>query len=187
MNGFNFRQYGYGIAGLIILWVCAGFYTKEAVTTGPQEEIHWITLDEALQMARIHKKKVIVDFYTGWCGWCKIMDKRTYQNPQVVNYINQHYYAVKFDAERKDTVRYQGTLFQFQPAKRMHQLAAVLLQDKAAYPATVFISADAEAFPPIWGYIDPETMLKILKYYAEDHYLKIPWAEYNKQTKTSGN
>jgi thioredoxin-related protein len=187
MNGFKPWQYRYGIFSLIILCVCGSFYAKEAVTAVAQEEIHWLTLEEAMQMARIHKKKVIVDFYTGWCGWCKIMDKRTYQDPQVVSYINRHYYAVKFDAERKDTVRYQGTLFQFQPAKRMHQLAAVLLQDKATYPATVFISADAEAFPPIWGYIDPETMLKILKYYGEDHYLKTPWAEYNKQNKDAGN
>ena len=40
-----------------------------------------------------------MDIYTDWCGPCKLMDKNTFQNPDVAQYLNNNFYAVKFNAE----------------------------------------------------------------------------------------
>uniref|UniRef100_A0A3Q2YUK7 Spermatogenesis-associated protein 20-like TRX domain-containing protein n=1 Tax=Hippocampus comes TaxID=109280 RepID=A0A3Q2YUK7_HIPCM len=49
-------------------------------------------------------KKVFIDIYTDWCGWCKKMDKDTFQNPEVAAYMNENFLMVKMDAEGKDPI-----------------------------------------------------------------------------------
>merc|ERR1711991_317837 len=56
-------------------------------------------------------KKVFIDLYTSWCGWCKRMDATTFKQKAIVEYMNQKYYAVKFDAETRDTVNFNGHTF----------------------------------------------------------------------------
>ena len=55
-----------------------------------QNSINWITWDKMIETREADsiKKKVFIDFYTGWCGWCKRMDASTFQDPIIVNYIN---------------------------------------------------------------------------------------------------
>ena len=56
-------------------------------------------------------KKVFIDLYTSWCGWCKRMDATTFKQRAIVEYMNQKYYAVKFDAETRDTINFNGHSF----------------------------------------------------------------------------
>ena len=57
------------------------------------------------------KKKVFIDLYTNWCGWCKRMDLTTFSDPVIVNYIKNNYYTVKFDGETKDTIVFNNHQF----------------------------------------------------------------------------
>ncbi len=72
-----------------------------------QEKIKWMSIEEAyeLTLTEEHPKKIFIDVYTDWCGWCKRMDKATFQNEEVAAYMNMHYYNVKFDAEQKGVHR----------------------------------------------------------------------------------
>ncbi|TYA64899.1 thioredoxin family protein, partial [Seonamhaeicola marinus] len=56
-------------------------------------------------------KKIMMDVYTNWCGPCKMLDRNTFQNQQVANYVNEHYYAVKFNAEGNDQITFDGKTF----------------------------------------------------------------------------
>lgn len=88
-------------------------------------------------------RPIILDFYTGWCGWCKHMMKTTYANPDLAGYINQNFYPVKFDAEGKDTVEYLGEKYlpTSNEPRTPHPLAIKLLQGKLMYPTTLFLNA----------------------------------------------
>src|ERR1700753_3068730 len=81
-------------------------------------KIEWLTIDELQAAYQKEPRPVLVDVYTSWCGWCKVMDKQTYTNENVINYINSHYYAVKFDAETKDSVSFAGKKFGYKPEYR---------------------------------------------------------------------
>ena len=144
------------------------------------ESIQWVSLDEASQLAEKSGKKILVDIYTHWCGWCKIMDQKTYTNPEVVKYINSKYIAVKLNAETTDSLVYKGVKFGFNQQKRANQLAYLLLNGKMSYPSTVILNEKSEILTPIAGFIEPQIMLKVLKYYGENYHLSMKWEEFEK-------
>ena len=75
------------------------------------QEINWISLEEVVEFQKTEPKNVIIDVYTNWCGPCKLMDKNTFSNPEIVSYINKNYYAVKFNAEGDATVKFMDKTF----------------------------------------------------------------------------
>jgi thioredoxin-related protein len=151
------------------------------------EEIHWITSIDELQ-AKMQKepKKVIVDMYTSWCGWCKKMDADTYTNPALVKYINNNYYAVKLDAERQDTINFQGKQFFFAPQYRANGFALELLKDYLAkggqmsYPQTVFLLENFQQPTPVPGYRTVAEMEVFLTYFGDNAFRRQPFDQYSK-------
>ena len=67
-----------------------------------------MSLEEALAKQKRVPKPIFMDVYTEWCGPCKMLDKNTFQDPAVVDYVNKNYYAVKFNAEGNSKVNYQA-------------------------------------------------------------------------------
>lgn len=148
-------------------------------------EIHWMNIDDVQAAMRQHPKKVWIDVYTDWCGWCKRMDKTTFTNPNVIKYMNEHFYAVKLDAEQKGDIRFMGKMFKFQPEDRTHGLALQLLggKDHLSYPTSVFMEENFQTPMPIPGYQDVKTMEMILKYLGEGMYKKTPFPDYQNSFK----
>ena len=89
--------YSYVLSALLFTFPWS-FNTMVSPTKGA--EIQWLTMEEAYEKTQKEPKKILVDVYTDWCGWCKVMDRGTFRDEKVVAYVNEHYYAVKFDAEQ---------------------------------------------------------------------------------------
>lgn len=70
------------------------------------QQIQWMTLAQAMEAQKQVPKKIFMDVYTDWCGPCKLLDKNTFQNPDVSNYISEHFYAVKFNAEGQEEIKF---------------------------------------------------------------------------------
>jgi uncharacterized protein YyaL (SSP411 family) len=60
--------------------------------------VKWLTFEEAIALHKENPKKVLIDLYTDWCGWCKVMDRETYSNAEISTYINENFYPIKFNA-----------------------------------------------------------------------------------------
>lgn len=143
--------------------------------------------EEAVERVSSDKKpkKIFIDVYTDWCGWCKKMDKETFQNPEVATYMNENFYMVKFDAEQKDPVTYQGKTYKYVPSGRRgyHELAAALLQGRMSYPTVVFLDETMNMLSPVPGYQKPEPFLEIAKYFGDDIYKEKDWKTYSGQAR----
>ena len=154
---------------------------------GAQVEVNWVSFEEAIALNQKEKRKILVDVYTDWCGWCKKMDRTTYSHPKIVEYINEKYYAVKLNAEMTDTVRLGKQLFVNEnPDSRRspHQLAVSLLNGKMGYPSTVLLDENIELLnPPISGYLSASRIEPILYFFGENVYStkEMTWEEFQTQ------
>ena len=63
-----------------------------------------LTMQEALTLAEKEKKMVFVDFYTTWCGPCKMMSSEVFTREQVGAYFNREFVNLKVDAEKGEGV-----------------------------------------------------------------------------------
>src|SRR5262245_26390547 len=109
----------------------------EQATANANPSIHWMTLQEAEKQNKKHPKKILIDTYTDWCGWCKRLDATTWQDSRIVDYLNKNYYAVKFNAETKDSINFNGKIYKFNPNMRANELAYNLLNGQLAYPTVI--------------------------------------------------
>lgn len=151
---------------------------------GNAQKINWMTFQEAVELNKTAPKKIFIDVFTDWCGWCKKMDQTTFKNPEVAAYMNEHYYAVKFNAECNDTIEFAGYTFVNEGGmngrRGTHQLAAALLQGKMSYPTYVFMNEKSQLITPVSGYLEVNDFLPIMKYIGSDAYLKQPFKDYIK-------
>ena len=83
---------------LVVLFIlaCVGFYSKGLAQ---ESKVKWYTFEEAVELNKAEQRKIFIDVYTDWCGWCKKMDATTFNSPEIAKILNEEYYAVKFDAE----------------------------------------------------------------------------------------
>ena len=152
-----------------------------------QELIKWYTWEEGMMKAEESPKKFIVDLYTKWCGWCKRMDKATFQNPEIAKYINENYIPIKFNAEQKLEIEFNGETHKFVKRGRgYHSLAAYLTGGKLSYPTVVFMDEEKSVIQAIPGFLDPPTLDPILRYFFEDLHKTTPWATYIHQYNNGG-
>src|ERR1039457_1473955 len=95
------------LIALIAITLSGKAFAPPIIQSPPaQKEIKWYTLQEALRLCAANPKKIFIDVYTDWCGWCKRMDAGTFKYPCIVELMNKYYYPVRFNAEIKDTFHY---------------------------------------------------------------------------------
>jgi len=157
------------------------FWLYEKYTTCIYPSAFWI--ERELTQAEENPKKIFIDVYTDWCGWCKRMDKATFQKPEVAAYMNEHYYNVKFNAEQKEDITILNNTFTFvaQGQRGYHELAAALLNGKMSYPTVIFMNNKFEMLSPVPGYQEPVQFLKIANFFGSNAYKDTPWEEYAKK------
>lgn len=143
-----------------------------------ETEIKWYTFEEAVALSQKNPRKLYIDVYTDWCGWCKVMDKKTFKDPTVVEYVNTHFYAVKLNAEQKDTIRFQGRQFVFKQEYKANEIAVSLLNGQMSYPSGVFLDEKFNMLTVVPGYHEAPEFQSILKYFGENIYLNKNWQEY---------
>jgi thioredoxin-related protein len=151
-------------------------------TIAQEQEIKWVSLEEAEALRRTEPRKIMIDVYTDWCGWCKRMDKTTFADAKLVEYVNTNYYAVKLDAEQREPITLGGKTYEYvaHGKRGYNQIAKELLQDKMSYPTVVFLDEDMNMIQPLSGFRDAETMQPSLEYLATNGYKETSWEDWLK-------
>lgn len=117
------------------------------------QKIEWLTVDQASKAIKENPSKpILLSIYTDWCGYCKRLDKETFVDVNVVNYVNANYIPVKFNAETKEMVNFLGINYTYISGARANYLAYVLTQGRLSYPATVVLDHKGNTERLILGY-----------------------------------
>ena len=165
------------------------FFISISISIGQEtgKKVKWYTFQEAVKLSKENPKKLFIDVYTDWCGWCKKMDKETFEHLEIAKILNKEYYPVKFDAESADTIEFNGKTFinEGGRSRNPHQLAVALLQGQMSYPSVVYMTEDLQLLTAVPGYLTPEQIEPILLYFANDDYKTKKWEEFQTAFKSS--
>jgi len=154
----------------VLLMLAMAFISLNALA----QKINWVSLEEAVDLQKKVPKKIMMDAYTNWCGPCKMLDKNTFQNKDVADYVNEHYYAVKFNAEGNETINFKGQEFSnptYDPAlanrrNSAHELSRYF--QIQVFPTIVFLDEKANLIFPLKGYKTPSQIELYLKMFKKD-------------------
>lgn len=154
--------------------------------TTVNKQIAWITLDQAIAKSKIDNKPIMLDVYTDWCGYCKKMDATTFQDTSVIRYINQHFYAVKINAESTNSIQYRDTVYtnsRWVEGQRAtpHDFVLMLTNNRPSYPTLVYLVESKGIIAPVPGMQTVETIQPFLFYFGEKVYeITNLWEAFNK-------
>ncbi len=150
-------------------------------TTGP---VHWYTFGEAVKLQKQKPKMIMVDVYTSWCGPCKMMSAYTFGHPVLALYLNEHFYPVKFNAETRDSVIFNGTFFinkNPEGAQRpVHDFAVSILDNKLMYPSIVFLNEELIRVQTMAGYYKADQFEPVLKFFGSGKYKDTKYEDFQK-------
>lgn len=132
--------------------------SSQAHTT--PEGLKWYSIDD-LSKVDIGSKKILIDVYTSWCGWCKVMDAKTFTDPGIVAHLKKNFILVKFDAEQQTPVSFKGNKYEWMASGRngINQLAIELLNGQLGYPTIVYLDKDLNKIRVAPGYKTPEQLM----------------------------
>jgi len=147
--------------------------TSVKAGTASEKKITWLSWDEMVKLNEKNPKKIFIDFYTSWCGWCKVMDKNTFEDSVVAEIMAKDFYCVKFDAERKDSIQFLNKTWKFIPGGRSgyHELAAYFMQNQLSYPTMVVLTSKYELIFPFKGYIAVPQFEPQISFFAQDFWM----------------
>lgn len=143
------------------------------------QEINWVSIEKAVELQQKEPRKIIMDFYTKWCGPCKLLDRNTFKNKDVATYVNENFYAVKFNAEGKDEVNFNGKTFSnpsYDPARANRRNSAhefTRYMQVSGYPSIVFIDEDQNLLTKVVGYQSPQQLELYLKLFKNNDHKSI--------------
>jgi thioredoxin-related protein len=162
------------------LLVAFGIMLFSASAFAQETEVKWYTFEEAIKLNKQEKRKIFIDVYTDWCGWCKKMEQNTFTHPVIARILNEEYYAVRFDAESTAPITFQGKEFlnEGDRSRSPHQLAIALLQGKMSYPSIAYMDENNQLLTAVPGYYDPKGLEPILKFFAEGAYKNTNFQDY---------
>lgn len=169
------------VIGFIIIFVMA--VSAFSFNDPGKTDINWISIKELNEMYSKNPKPILLDVYTDWCGWCKHMDKTTYKDEKLVKYINEHYYAVKLNAESSDSIFFNNKTYGYKKKYKSNELAEYLLYGQMSFPTTVFLPTIDAKPAPLPGFQSAKDMEAPLKFFAEGFHKTKTFVEYNQSLK----
>jgi thioredoxin-related protein len=160
-----------------------GIYAQSA------EKLKWYTFAEAQQLNKKNPKKFLIDVYTDWCGWCKVMDQNTFNNATIAAIIDKYFYPVKFNAEKDADVDYKGKTYKLvvdpNTKKGYHELTQVLFNGQSSgYPTICYMDQETNIIQAISGYQTPQQIEPILQFFGSDSYKSISWESFTTSFKS---
>lgn len=127
------------------------FFFSLAVTSAvAADKINWLSYEKGMRKANDEVKKIYINFHADWCYYCKVMEKTTFKDPDVIDYLNKNFVAISVDTV-KDKKRARDYKVQ-------------------GLPSNWFLEADGSKIGAIPGYLKPKELLQKLKFVYDEKY-----------------
>ncbi len=153
------------------------FVVSDNYANSGEKKIIWMSIEEALKANETNPKKIFIDIYTDWCGWCKKLDANTFSHPEIVDYINANFHAVKLNAEQSAPIVFKGVTYENsrpgQP-RSAHNFASAIMQGRLGYPSLAFMDENLNLITTVPGFKTPQQLEPWLAYINQEAYKTTP-------------
>jgi uncharacterized protein len=114
-----------------LLEAAASSYLRSA----RHQPVKWHPWGEAaFACAQAEDKPILLDIGAVWCHWCHVMDRESYEDPEVAKLINEHFVAVKVDRDERPDV------------DARYQAAVSAISGQGGWPLTAFLTPDGRPY-----------------------------------------
>ncbi len=165
------------VLGVLIFSATTSTGLEDSVKKTGSQKVEWHTFDKGVDRAKKENKLLVVDFYTDWCQWCKVMDKETFANKQVVDFAKDNVIMAKINAETSDKFGYKDANYS---GRQLSQMFGI-----RGFPTTVFLDANGDLITTVSGYIPADRFTLILKYLSGSWYEKMKFDEFLKKEESN--
>jgi thioredoxin-related protein len=151
------------LIGLTIFFnACLGCGARETAEQPPVEN-EWLSFGAGIELAGREKKPVVIDFYTSWCRWCKVMDEKTFSDPEVESYLAEHFVSIRINAEsRTERFKFKGR--EYTPVELTRAFGV------RGFPSLAYLDRGGELITVVPGFVPKETFLPFLHYIQKECY-----------------
>ncbi len=154
---------------IVTYFLLLGFFSVASLHA-QKEHINWISFEQLEDSMNVKPKKVLISFYADWCSYCKKMDQVAYRDKKVISILNKEYYAVKMNAESRDTIVFEGQKFFNEEVGKqrnpIHQIPLLLASRKSypfSLPVTLILDEKFQVIKRDFRYVSARKMARILK------------------------
>jgi len=159
LNGNNFNLYIYYMRHTFLWWIlCLPVLGRaQAGTSGPVKFVVGLSWEQVQAKAKAENKYIFLDCFATWCAPCKKMDRETYQNDTVAEYVNEGFVSAKvqMDTTKSDDVE---VMRWYEDARRLRDRCNV-----NSYPTFLFFAPDGKVVGKSIGYEDAASFLALAK------------------------
>src|SRR6476469_5914407 len=89
---------------------------------------------EAFETAKRENKPILLDIGAVWCHWCHVMDRESYESPEIAAIVNEHFIAIKVDRDERPDV------------DSRYQTAVQAISGQGGWPLTAFLTPEGKPF-----------------------------------------
>src|SRR5882724_986845 len=121
--------------------------------------------EQAFATAQRENKPILLDIGAVWCHWCHVMDRESYEDPEVARIVNELFVAVKVDRDERPDI------------DSRYQVAVSAISGQGGWPLTAFLTPDGKPFyggtyfPPSESYGRP-SFKRVLQSIADAYHQK---------------
>jgi len=148
------------IAFTVSCWFVLNLIFSSALLAVEGPSIQWHKYNAGMQQSRQTNKKIFLHFWAEWCAYCTMMERDTFHNKAVVEFLNEHFISIKVDFDREKNI---ANHFQVR-----------------GLPNTFFLTERGERISNLPGYIAADAMLGLLKYVQTESYKKMSFGKFLK-------
>ena len=99
------------------------------------QPIKWQEWGEAaFRQAQLENKPILLDIGAVWCHWCHVMDRESYDNPEIAQIVNERFIAIKVDRDERPDI------------DSRYQIAVSSISGQGGWPLTAFLTPEGKPF-----------------------------------------
>ena len=125
---------------------------------GGQESLQWNSYKEGFELGKQQEKDIFIYFHADWCVFCKKMEKETYTDQDVAEYLKQNFVLIKVDTQKEKKLS-----------------AAYFVR---GLPMSWFLGPNGERITALPGYVPPGQFLIVLKFIKTEAYREMSFKDF---------